>query len=390
MKWNIYLWVILFLSTILLGTYNCTNDDLGPRPEGLTADFDQTCTLGCMVPCEVSLTSAYQNGDTYLWEVAGITSPNPNITLFFDTNAVGTFSVKLTVTKDGFTETSQSDVTTGHSPQEGVAATVVLGNGNVNTYVMNNEEADFITIDQIPEEELNGLALDVEEGKLYYSGSVRRSNPNGTAKELVYTDNTIVEEVTAIALDFITEEKVYFVDNEFQYDDVFQPTIKRVNKDGSGLGIPIVEPFGAPRVINMDIDPIDNIAYFNNVDGFEIVAENPDNNDREFLFGNDPYERKYALAVNRQTQMLYFAEGGIGKVDIFSYDPLTETYEIVVDNASQIPILGIDIDEKAGFLYWTDSFDETLKRTPLAGGGIETVLTGVADPRGLVIGNFDE
>jgi len=105
---------------------------------------------------------------------------------------------------------------------------------------------------------------------------------------------------------------------------------------------------------------------------------------------------KYALVWNNTENMLYFVEDidGDETYDIVKSDPTAAnpTSEIVVNNASAAPILGIDVDETNQILYWTDQIEGAIFQLDLTNPQAtpKIVFSGISNPRSLAIGNFGE
>lgn len=92
----------------------------------------------------------------------------------------------------------------------------------------------------------------------------------------------------------------------------------------------------------------------------------------------------YGVAWDAQTRRLLVADAELGA--IFRVDPSLETptLEPFLPNAGTHPSF-LAIDGPARMLYWTDNRDNVLRRAPLDGGEIETLVEGLAGPRGLVL-----
>jgi hypothetical protein len=270
------------------------------------------------------------------------------------------------------------------------ASGLVISNGDGDLLFQYVDEADENAYDigdqNAPSgSDVNGVTFDEDTRKVYYSSSVWRCNPNGTELEKLVD----IEGKGGIVVDGADNTII------FCKSDPIEQLYALAYYDLDGKE---VEPFfiSSSSPINfMAMDKDENILFFVQPFSDYYVRKGPFDQGLEpledcFLGDDLPI---YALAYDQQEDYLYYARGYQGEsIDLWrAKAPITPNTvgEIVRENVSYEPILGLAVQEETQMLYWTDQVDNTVKRLDLTDPNAEPeiVANNVTNPRALTVIN---
>ncbi len=146
--------------------------------------------------------------------------------------------------------------------------------GKVYRCNLDGTEAE-VAISLEPVEPINGICLDLTNGKIYWSNFsndlIRRANLDGTGIETFATN---VENAMGIALD-IKNEKVYWMENHWEH----ATSLERQNFDGSSREV-LIETISG---YGLAIDTAEGKLYWTDIENDNIVRSNLDGSNVEVL-----------------------------------------------------------------------------------------------------------
>ncbi len=375
--------LFFYLLFAVLVFSNCKKDK--NKPAGFSANFNTSFTNGGMVPDSVVFSAVYADAENYNWNVSGVTLSGKTVGV--NITAAGGYVAQLTANSGSYSETETSFFTLKNYPPNGTTASFLNNNGEINTVVLDASQPSTLPIDSIENEQMSGgMDYDDDDNKLYYTGSIIRANPNGTDKETILFTDLPGEFIRDLVVDS-QEDMIYYslaMDQQF-LDEVWKMPI-------NGGQAELLFEF-QPSIDHLALNDSENIVFAVSDADSEIIIYDPNT-------GLDSYSSfegaKHALVWNNTESMLYFVEdiNNDNTYDIVKSDPTlpNPTSEIVVNNASTLPILGIDIDEKNQILYWTDQAEGAIIQLELnnPGASPKIVFLGISNPRSLAIGTFGE
>ena len=239
--------------------------------------------------------------------------------------------------------------------------------------------------------DLNGIALDVSGGKLYWAdagrantegitgtGKIQRSNLDGSGVETLVTRGS--EAPNRLALD-VSGGKLYWT-NFWS-----EGKIQRSNLDGSRVEDLVTNGLGLPHSIALDVSS--SKLYWTDLDTDKIQRSNLDGSGIEDLVTNG-LRLQHSIALDVSGGKLYWAgsyliEGKIqGKIQRFNLDG--SGIEDLVTTGLDRPD-GLALDVSGGKLYWADWGTNKIQRSNLDGSGVEDlVTTGLESPTDLALG----
>lgn len=338
-----------------------------------------------MAPDSVLFSATYLNADNYSWNISGVTFSGQNIKVGF-INA-GQYIVRLTVSSGGYSETETSYPVLKNYPSNGTTASYLTNNGEINTVVLNENTPIVVPIDSIQGFQIKGgMDYDDKTKKLYYCGLIIQCNPNGTDKQLIFLTDPPEEYVRDLVVDS-DDNKIYFSHSITQ--EIADKVMKISTID---LSTELLFEY-QPSIDFLALNESEDILFAVSQGSNEIVIYTPNTGLSSYSGFNGP---KFALAWYNSENMLYFVEDidGDNTYDIVKSDPTAAnpSAEIVVNNASTQPILGIDIDEKNQALYWTDQVEGAIFQLDLTDPQAvpKIAFSGISNPRALAIGNFGD
>jgi hypothetical protein len=375
--------ILFFLLLIAISISNCKKEK--NKPEGFSADFNTSFTNGGMVPDSILLSATYPDADSYSWNIGGVIISGKNIGVKI--LAAGNYFAELTASSSSYSETEISFFTLKNYPPNGTTASYLNGSGEINTVVLNATHPTELPIDSVENLQLTGgMDYDDDSNKLYYTGSIIQANPNGTEKETILFTDPPEEFIKDIVVDS-GNDIIYYSYSLIQEiaDEVYKMAIEG--------GQPELLFELEPSVDHLALNESEDIVFAVSEGDFKIIIYTPNEGlDSYSSFEGD----KHALVWNNTENMLYFVESidDNQTYDIYKSDPTTvnPSSELVVENASTQPILGIDIDETNQILYWTDQDEGAIVQLELNNPQAEPkiVFLGITNPKTLAIGSFGE
>lgn len=372
---------LLLFSAILFS--NCKKEN--NKPEGFSADFNTSFSNGGMVPDSVVFKADYPNADTYSWNISGVITSGKDIGIKI--LAAGDYIAQLTASSSSYSETENNFFTLKNYPPNGTSASFLNGSGAISTVVLNANEPFILPIDSVENLQMTGgMDYDEDNNKLYYTGSIIRSNPNGTEKEILLETDPPGEFIRDLVVDG-EDGFIYYSRSLLQQldDEVYKMPING--------GQPELLFENQPSIDHLALNKSDDIIFAVSDGDFQITYYDP-------ATGLDSYSSfegdKHALVWNNAENMLYFVESTDNNqtYNIYKSDPTSASpsSEVVVEDASTQPILGIDIDEKNQTLYWTNQDEGAIYQLDLTNPQAVPKLTfiGISNPRSLAIGSFGD
>ncbi len=372
--------IILVLVSLMIWMASCNPDEdpVNKCTDLALADFTIEYSNGGIPPELVTLRSIDLSGDAYFWEVNGQTSNGPTFTVSF--NETGVFDATLEVQKGMEVCDLTRVIEISPNPLFGSSAIFVDSDGTIYYKYLDNPGAPQQAVGNVGNMGLKGLAYDEQHKKLYYSGSIFRSNMDGSANE------QLIEDPASNLIDLDPS------DNVLLYATIEQnsPVIKMADLDGNN---PKTLHDGFFRFDFMTVSHTHNIVFFVDAElSYEIgfLQYGVDPVEPEFASFGDFAEKK-ALAYDDTNGYLYYAEGYDVNVIKRVAWPITPNSigEIVVEFAGNTPVLGLDIDEKVNHLYWTYQKGDigAIHRLDLndPGAEVETVFEGEVNPKTLQV-----
>jgi sugar lactone lactonase YvrE len=278
--------------------------------------------------------------------------------------------------------------------------------------------------------EPRGIALDVAGGKMYWAdwgiGKVQRANLDGTNVEDLATglpypaavtldlsagkvywtdsnadkiqranlDGSSPEDVVVTGLDTPHGLTVDAVGGKLYWTDYGSDTIHRANLDGSAVEDLVTSGLSLPLGIELDLR--DSLTYTitgGNTGGAFAI----DSNTGKITVANSSaldYETNPTFNLTVQVEdsgaLTDTATITIDLNDVNEAPPVVNDQSFSVDeNASNSTVVGTvlvsDDIPPVTKMYWLDMSDNNIKRADLDGSNVETLVTGLTDPRSMTV-----
>lgn len=320
----------------------------------------------------VQFTNSSKGATSYLWsfgDAANSTSTMASPTFTYSTG--GTFTVTLkSISAAGETVTTKS-ITVAGAPVVKDLYFVEYNNNLIKKLALSGSSAATTVLD-VTGKAGPGMAIDAANNKVYFSdfevtgsGNIWKMNLDGSGLTAIVSGLT---DPYGIALD-LTNGKIYWADD--------LGNISRANLDGSNQQIGIVNiPGGGMRAVALD--PENNKMYFYEVQAEILHVSNLDGtNVQPLLTGT----YGYAIYVDTVNDKIYYDDYNAGKIFRVNLDG-TGSVEI---DASGSRIYGMAIDQTDKKFYFSTRDAGTIVRCNLDGSSPETLLTGLASPRGIAL-----
>ena len=193
-----------------------------------------------------------------------------------------------------------------------------------------------------------GLALDVDEGKIYWTdeGKIQRANLDGSNIETLVTG---LENATDLALD-LGRGKMY-------WPDAGREEIQRANLDGSNIETLVTE---VRRPVGIALDIARGKIYWTDWIAYKIQRANLDGSNIETLVTG--LENPNALVLDVDGGKIYWTDLGTYSIQRANLDGSNiETLVSFVISA------GIALDIAGGKIYWTDMGRQEIRSANLDG-----------------------
>ncbi len=209
-----------------------------------------------------------------------------------------------------------------------------------------------------------GIAVDEDAGKLYWTDNVRTSTPfipngaifrsdlDGTNREALLEGR---ERLTDIELDGMGH--LYWIEGG---------TIYKADLDGSGAA-PVVN---ARATNGLELDVANGKIYWEN--RFKISRSNLDGTEVEDVIP-DTNHPNMALALDTTAGMIYWADPYVATIERASVDGSGREEVVALPEGE---LFGLQLDPDAGKMYWANNKLERFQRANLDGSGIEEVAPG--------------
>ena len=218
----------------------------------------------------------------------------------------------------------------------------------------------------------SGLALDVAEGKMYYStrGKIQRANLDGSNVETLVTGVNS----SGLALD-VTEGKIYWTERS-------EHRIRRADLNGSNIEI-LAGGHGQSRAVlrvsapyGFALDTAWNKMYWTDISTETIQRADLDGSNVETLVaGVNGLGLTLDIAGGK---MYYSTRGKIRRADLDG-----SNVETLVTG---VTTFGLALNVAEGKMYWTYRHRGKIQRADLDGSNVETLVTGLDTPDGITLG----
>lgn len=220
-----------------------------------------------------------------------------------------------------------------------------------------------------------GIDIDSENGHIYWvdivDDTIRRANLDGSGVvSLIATDSSTY----GLALD-VVNGKIYWA-SRGSVDG-----IKRANLNGSGVELVVST---GEFLTDLAVDPTGGKIYL--LGNGEILRFNLNGSGRETLV-NTGTSGLGQIDLDLTGGKMYWSNSGILPRSIWRANLDGSFPQMIAESGGSSPT-GIAVDAAAGKVYWTDgssSQNGLLQRANLDGSGIETLVTGLADPNLLAL-----
>jgi DNA-binding beta-propeller fold protein YncE len=220
------------------------------------------------------------------------------------------------------------------------------------------------------------VAVDPAGGRVYYAnrlpGVLYRANPDGSAIETLYNDDA---EIWGLAVD--PAGKVYWA----SYESGGPGHIRRANLDGSQVEDLAVA--GWPLDVALDLS--NGKVYWARRGPNRLERANLDGSEREVVLDRGTAWAPFRLDLDRRAGRLYWVENdSSGRVRMLRAGLDGSNVEAVIDDPLVQPS-GLAVDPEAGFLYWSDRNAGAIRRAGLDGTGVEDLLVSLLLPSYLAL-----
>ena len=240
----------------------------------------------------------------------------------------------------------------------------------------------------------NGIALDSNAGKMYWTdsielrsgiGKIRRANLDGSQVEDLVTTGA----PSSIALD-PDRGKMYWT-------DAFTDAIRRANLDGSGVEDLVTTGMVVHGALPLDraitLDPEGEKMYWTDSVQVEYGQSGRDKIQRANLDGSQVetlvttgLRSPNGIALDPGAGKMYWTDSGRGKIQRANLDG--SQVEDLITTGLRAPN-GIVLDPDREKMYWTDFWTDKIHRANLDGSQVETLVTTerapVGGPQGIAL-----
>ena len=230
--------------------------------------------------------------------------------------------------------------------------------------------SNIATLVTIPGDDPDGLSLDSMRGTMYWSAfsadRIYRANLDGSNPTII---SNAVDGPDGIRADS-SATALYWVEHT-------AGQVVRSNHDGSAQ---TVLATGLDRPSDITIDRKNGVLYvIESVEGRILRMDLDGGNQQTIAAG---LVRPICIALDAVNGHLYWTlrDGGIQRANLDGSNLIT--FDTSPANATTE---GIALDLDNGHMYWTHLNIGTIERANLDGSDIKTVITGLAEPRGLVL-----
>lgn len=219
-----------------------------------------------------------------------------------------------------------------------------------------------------------GIALDVENGKLYWTGfgELMRANLDGSSIEFIADVSCGIGELSAIELD-LEDGKIYWIS-----DTDCGPRLHRANLDGTNMQN-LLGP-SAPRALALDLN--ERKIYWTNAGSRKqsraIYRANLDGSGAETLI--DSLNSPSGIAIDPKSRKMYWTDFP-ESISRANFDD-TDVEALITGLSSPFDIA---LDVQNGKMYWTERDSGKIRRANLDGTDIEDLFTGLSSPHRIAL-----
>lgn len=217
-----------------------------------------------------------------------------------------------------------------------------------------------------------GLTLDRAEGIVYWASR------EGDRIQFGRWNDASVSDLPVAGLDSAYSVEYLASDNTLYWSDYGTDAIHRLDLGGGEVET-LVQGLEAPRQIA--IDPERRRIYWVDRGAGNVASDAIDGfDDRRTLA--EGLAAPYGIALLPDGDAVLVADAELGT--LYHIDLASGELSTWLEDAGTHPSF-LAVDSAADMLYWGDNRDNVVRRRPLAGGQMETIVDGLAGPRGLVL-----
>ena len=225
-------------------------------------------------------------------------------------------------------------------------------------------------------------------------GTIYRANVDGSNIETLVSG---LRSPRGIALD-VAEGKIYWTDYDLYRDDT--GTIHRANVDGSNVETLVIggdrtriPSLGSPEGIALDVAE-SKMYWMDWIDGdrdsYRIKIHRSNMDGSNFSTWDSGLSSPGGIALDVAGDKMYWTDRSRGMIyrgrirsDSSSNNIYIEDIETLVTAWGNLG--GIALDVAGDKMYWTDRSRGTIHRADLDGSNIETLVSGLGSPRGIAL-----
>ena len=253
---------------------------------------------------------------------------------------------------------------------------------------------DLVTIERSSVHAPHGLALDMNEGKIYWTintfstydaDQIRRANLDGSNIEIVFITK---RGISSLALD-VDGGKMYWTDDLGWTTDRGEQ-IRRANLDGSNIETLVTIDSYNDDIYGLALDINEGKLYWTKEESSTLEGEiwraNLDGSNIETLVTTEARKRIYNVTV--AGGKLYWTERSFSSSSNIQRANLDGSNIETLVSIEDSGLRGITLDMAGGKIYWTRSGN--IQRANLDGSNIETLVSGLEEPVFCALGGFYE
>ena len=223
-----------------------------------------------------------------------------------------------------------------------------------------------------------GIVLDQPNGRLFWTdmrGGVFRVNVDGSGA--AYVSGVVGDEFATQGIDYNDPSGRVF------YHTNTTPNLRSVNADGTGESTVLASDIGG-FASGLVVNPAAGHVYW--AAGGDIYRSNLDGSSAvPILTSLDPPPR--GLALHIPEGRIYFTTGDDGPAEIrrVNMDGTSNQLLHFIGDGTDFFAWGIGLDLANGYIYWTESQLQRIRRSNLDGSDVISVVTGLVSPYGLAL-----
>lgn len=322
----------------------------------------------------IRFTNASQNAESYTWDFGDgtkSTEKDPDKTY----SVSGTFTVILKAVGPGGTGSFSKDIVIIDPHQNASDKELYFieyGNELIRKIVL-QAGATAETVADISGRAGVGLAYDSVGEKIYFTdfeieneGKIWRMNVDGTNLETIVSGITDPYSIAVNA----KAGKIYWADDA--------GNISRANLDGTDLERQFIHIDGG-WMRGVVYNNKTEVIYFGEINNEDIYSAKSDGTGVGKIISGT---YGYSIFMDEVNEKLYYEDQNEEAIMQCNLDG---SGIVKITDAPDTRIFGMALDYNENKFYWADRDNNVIKRSNLDGSGVEPFLSGVRNPRGLLI-----